>query len=308
MTNKFQVENISELIGNTPVVKSKTLSGDKKNVFFKLEYYNPAGSVKDRIALAMIDDAEEKGLLNKDTEIIEATSGNTGIGLAFIAAVKGYKLTLTMPESMSIERRKILRAYGANIILTAKEGGMKAAIEKANSLAKEKDNVFVPRQFDNKANPEIHYQTTGPELWKQSEGKIDFLIAGVGTGGTITGAGSYLKEKNKKIKVVAVEPIESAVLSGNEAGPHKIQGIGAGFIPSILNVKIYDEIIKVSIDDAIQTARSIASSEGILLGISSGAIAWAAEKIAEKNPEKNIYAIIPSNGERYLSTILFDEN
>lgn len=308
MSTQTQAESISEFIGNTPIVKSKTLSKENKNVFLKLEFFNPAGSVKDRIALSMINDAEAKGLLNKETEIIEATSGNTGIGLAFIAATKGYKLTLTMPESMSIERRKILKAYGANIVLTPKEGGMKAAIDKADELARETKNAFVPRQFDNFSNPEIHYKTTGPELWKQSDSKIDILVAGVGTGGTITGTGKYLKEQNSQIQIIAVEPTDSAVLSGGEAGPHKIQGIGAGFIPKILDTKIYDEVIKVSIEDAIETSRNLAAKEGLLVGISSGAIAWAAAQIAAKNPNKNVYAILPSNGERYLSTILFDEN
>jgi cysteine synthase len=300
-------DNISKLIGKTPIVKSKTLSTENSNVYLKLEYWNPAGSVKDRIALAMIEDAEKSGKLKEGDEIIEATSGNTGIGLAFIAAVKSYKITLTMPESMSIERRKILKAYGANIVLTAKEKGMKGAIEKAEELANGRDDVFVPRQFDNESNPEIHYKTTGPEIWEQSSGKVDILISGVGTGGTITGTGKFLKEKNNKIRVVAVEPTDSAVLSGKEAGSHKIQGIGAGFIPKILDVEIYDDIIAVSLEDAIKTARQLAAKEGLLVGISSGAIAFAASELAKKTQHKNIIAIIPSNGERYLSTVLFED-
>ena len=282
MGHQVIVDNISELIGKTPIVRSKTLSPKSKNVYLKLEFYNPAGSVKDRIAKSMIKDAEEKGLLNKDTEIIEGTSGNTGIGLAFIAAAKGYNLTLTMPESMSVERRKILQAYGAKLVLTPKEKGMNGAIEKAEELANEKTNVFVPRQFDNAANPKIHFETTGPEIWDQSNGDIDVLVAGVGTGGTITGVGNFLKSKKESIKIVAVEPIESAVLSGESPGPHKIQGIGAGFIPTILNTKIYDEVIKVTLEESIKTSRKLAAEEGILVGISSGAIAWAAEKIADK--------------------------
>lgn len=301
------VSNITELVGNTPLYKSKLLSTDSSNVYLKLEFYNPASSVKDRIALSMIEAAEKSGELKAGYEIIEATSGNTGIGLAFIAAAKGYKITLTMPESMSLERRKLLKAYGANLVLTPKELGMKGAIAKAEELGKAA-NTFMPRQFENPANPEIHYQTTGPELWQQTEGKITALISGVGTGGTVSGAGKYLKEQNSNIKVIAVEPTDSPILSGGEPGPHKIQGIGAGFVPETLDVKVYDEVIKVTFEDSVATARALAQKEGVLVGISSGAMAYAANQYAKAHPNQNIVAIAASNGERYLTTPLFDDN
>ena len=301
--------NITELVGDTPLLRSNYLSGNNgSNVYLKLEYYNPASSVKDRIAFNMIEAAEKDGSLKEGDEIIEATSGNTGIGLAFIAAAKGYKITLTMPESMSLERRKLLKAYGANLVLTPKEGGMKAAIAKAEELASNREDVFIPRQFDNKANPEIHYKTTGPEIWNQTEGNIDIFISGVGTGGTITGTGKYLKEQNPNVKVVAVEPVESAVLSGNDPSPHKIQGIGAGFVPNVLDTEIYDEVATVALDDAVRTARKLAKNEGVLVGISSGALAYVAQEYAKKNPGKTVVAITPSNGERYLTTFLFEED
>lgn len=300
------VNNIVELVGNTPLVKSNLLSTDSSNVYLKLEFYNPASSVKDRIALSMIESAEKAGALKAGDEIVEATSGNTGIGLAFIGAAKGYKVTLTMPESMSIERRKLLKAYGANLVLTPKELGMKGAIAKAEELGKEAGK-FMPRQFENEANPEVHYRTTGPELWQQTDGKITALIAGVGTGGTVSGAGKYLKEQNSSVKVVAVEPTESPVLSGGEPGPHKIQGIGAGFVPNTLDVKIYDEVIKVDFADAVKTARALAREEGVLVGISSGAVAFVAQQYAKQHPNQNVVAIAASNGERYLTTALFED-
>lgn len=301
------VNNITDLVGNTPLYHSQILSTAESDVLLKLEYYNPASSVKDRIALNIIEEAEASGKLKKGDEIIEATSGNTGIGLACMGAAKGYKVTLTMPESMSIERRKLLKAYGANLVLTPKELGMKGAIAKADLLAEGRDDVFMAHQFDNPSNPNIHYRTTGPELWEQTDGQIDIFISGVGTGGTITGAGKFLKEQNPHLKIVAVEPVQSPVLSGGEPSPHPIQGIGAGFVPGVLSTDIYDEVYQVDPNDAIATARRLAKEEGLLVGISSGAMAFVAAEYAKNNPGKRIVTLTPSNGERYLSTPLFDE-
>ena len=302
--------NIIETIGKTPLVKLNRISkGIKPNLFAKLEYFNPGGSVKDRIGMAMIQKAEEEGIISNESRIIEPTSGNTGIGLALTCAAKGYKLTLIMPEGVSIERVKILKAYGAEVFLTPKAGGMKAAISKAEELAAEEQNVYIPQQFKNLANPEIHRQTTAKEIFNDLDGRVDAFIAGVGTGGTITGTGEILKKSvGERFKVYAVEPFDSPVLSGGSAGPHKIQGIGAGFVPDILNTEIYDEIIKVKYDDAILTARNLAKMEGIFAGISSGAIAWAAINVVSKQFEKdeNIVFIICDTGERYLSTELYN--
>ncbi len=304
-------KQLTDLIGNTPLLELSQYNAINKlgaTIIGKLEYYNPAGSVKDRIAKAMIEDAEHKGILNKNSIIIEPTSGNTGIGLAAVAAAKGYKIILTMPETMSIERRKLLKAYGAELVLTEGSKGMRGAIEKAYELAKETPNSFIPGQFVNPANPETHRRTTGPEIWADTDGKIDIFVAGIGTGGTITGAGEFLKSKNKNLKIVAVEPDDSPVLSEGRSGPHKIQGIGAGFVPETLNTKIYDEIIRVKNDDAFAAGRAVASSDGLLVGISSGAALYAATQIAlrEENKGKNIVVILPDTGERYLSTALFD--
>ncbi len=301
-----------ELIGNTPLVEAVNMEkayGLKARLLFKLEYFNPAGSVKDRIAKAMIEDAEEKGLLKESSVIIEPTSGNTGIGLASIAAAKGYRIILTMPETMSVERRNILKAYGAEIVLTEGTKGMKGAIAKAEELAEELPDSFIPGQFVNPENPKIHKETTGPELWEDSDGGIDVLVAGVGTGGTITGTGEYLKSKKPEIKVVAVEPLASPVLSKGKGGPHKIQGIGAGFVPEVLNTQIYDEIFPVENDMAFQIAREIAHKEGILVGISSGAAAYAAIELAKRleYEGKKIAAILPDSGDRYYSTSLFTD-
>jgi cysteine synthase A len=304
--------NILETIGKTPLVKLNRIVAKlkpKPNLYAKLEYFNPGGSVKDRIGMAMILKAEEKGIITENSTIIEPTSGNTGIGLALTCAAKGYKLILTMPESVSIERVKILKAYGAEVILTPKEGGMKAAIEKAEELAKLKNNVYIPQQFKNLANPEIHRQTTAKEIFNDLDGQIEAFVAGVGTGGTITGVGEILKKNvGARLKVYAVEPKDSPVLSGGEPGPHKIQGIGAGFIPEVLNTTIYDEVIQVTYEDAIETARKLAKMEGIFSGISSGAIAWAAINVVSKKFEEsdNIVLIICDTGERYLSTDLYD--
>lgn len=303
-------KNITELIGNTPLVQiNKPKEAKDCRLFAKLEYYNPLSSIKDRIALAMIEDAEKKGLLKNDSVIIEPTSGNTGIGLASIAAVKGYKLILTMPESMSIERRKLLKIFGAELVLTPKEDGMKGAIDKAEELTKATPNSFQPQQFNNPANPEIHRRTTAEEIWKDTDGEVDIVISGIGTGGTITGVGEVLKNRKPNIKMIAVEPETSPVLSGEKPGPHKIQGIGAGFIPKILNTKIYDEIIKVKDSDAGKTSRILAKTEGLLVGISSGAAMWAALEIAgrKESAGKTIVVILPDTGERYLSTWLFEE-
>ena len=300
------------LIGNTPLVEITNIEKEyalDATVIVKLEYFNPAGSVKDRIAKAMIEDAEEKGLLNKDSVIIEPTSGNTGIGLASIAAAKGYRCILTMPETMSVERRNILKAYGAEIVLTEGGKGMKGAIEKAEELAAQIPNGFIPGQFVNPANPAIHKATTGPEIWNDTDGKVDIFTAGVGTGGTLTGAGEYLKEQNPEIKIVAVEPDTSPVLSEGKAGPHKIQGIGAGFVPAVLNTKIYDEIIRIKNEDAFAASKLLAKKEGISVGISSGAALFSALELAKRpeNKGKTIVALLPDSGDRYYSTPLFTE-
>ncbi|OAV19986.1 Cysteine synthase [Moraxella catarrhalis] len=301
------VNSITDLIGSTPLVELNRLTeGLSARVVVKLEYANPASSVKDRIALAMIDDAEKSGLLTKDTTIVEATSGNTGIGLAMVAAARGYRLVITMPESMSLERRALLRAYGAKLVLTPAAEGMGGAIAKANELAAQ-DGYFMPRQFDNLANPQIHRTTTAEEIWADTDGQVDIFVSGVGTGGTVTGVGEALKAKKEGVQIVAVEPLASPVLSGGEKGPHPIQGIGAGFIPSVLNTDIYDEVIKVANEDAFSVARDMAAKEGLLVGISSGAAVSAALELAarEENAGKLIVVIIPSSGERYLSTALF---
>lgn len=303
----------SGLIGNTPLVELvniKETFGFDASLLVKLEYFNLSGSVKDRVAKAMIEDAEEKGILKPGSVIIEPTSGNTGIGLAAIGAVKGYRVILTMPETMSIERRNILKAYGAEIVLTEGATGMKGAIDKAEELAKEIENSYIPDQFTNLSNPDIHRKTTGPEIWRDTDGKVDIFVAGVGTGGTITGVGEYLKSKNPNIKVVAVEPEGSPVLSEGKGGPHKIQGIGAGFIPPILNTSIYDEVIKVENEDAFKFGKLITKKEGILVGISSGAALYAAIKLAERkeNKGKNIVVLLPDTGDRYYSTPLFEED
>ena len=302
-----------ELIGNTPVVKisryAKAAGADKAEVLAKIEYFNPAGSVKDRIALAMIEDAEKSGKLKPGATIIEPTSGNTGIGIAAVAASKGYKAILTLPDTMSVERRNLLKAYGAELVLTEGAKGMKGAIAKAEELNKEIEGSVILAQFDNKANPAIHKATTGPEIWEQTGGKVDFFIAGVGTGGTLTGVGEFLKEKNPDIKIVAVEPATSPVLSKGTAGPHKIQGIGAGFVPSVLNTKVYDEIITVENDDAFEEGRKFAVAEGMLVGISSGAALKAATVVASRpeNAGKTIVVLLPDSGDRYLSTALFSK-
>lgn len=301
-----------DLIGNTPLVEVKNIEkelGLEARVLVKLEYFNPAGSVKDRIAKGMIEDAEEKGLLKEGFVIIEPTSGNTGIGLAAIAAAKGYRIILTMPETMSVERRNILKAYGAEIVLTEGAKGMKGAIAKADELAKEIPNSFIPGQFVNPANPAAHRATTGPEIWNDTDGDVDIFIAGVGTGGTLTGVGEYLKEKKPDVKIVALEPATSPVLSEGKSGAHKIQGIGAGFVPDVLNTKVYDEIITVENDDAFATGKLLAKHEGVLAGISSGAALWAAIDYAKRpeNKGKTIVALLPDNGDRYYSTPLFAE-
>ena len=301
-----------ELIGKTPLLELSHIEDEYKleaNIIAKVEYFNPAGSVKDRIAKKMIDEAIKEGKINKDTVLIEPTSGNTGIGLASVAAAKGLKLIVTMPETMSVERRNIMKAYGAEIVLTEGVKGMKGAIEKANELAKEYPNSFIPGQFDNPNNPKVHFETTGPEIYEDTDGKVDIFVAGVGTGGTITGVGTYLKSKNKDIKVVAVEPESSPVLSEGKSGPHKIQGIGAGFVPKVLDTSIYDEIIRVSNEDAFATGKLIGKKEGILVGISSGAAVFAAIELAKKeeNKGKNIVVLLPDTGDRYLSTPMFSE-
>ncbi len=299
-----------QLIGKTPLLELTHIEkkyGLKAKIFAKLEYFNPAGSVKDRIAKAMIDDAEEKDLLKEGSVIIEPTSGNTGIGLASVAAARGYRIIIVMPETMSVERRQIMKAYGAELVLTDGAKGMKGAIEKADELAKEIPNSFVPGQFVNKANPKAHFETTGPEIFSDTDGKVDFFVAGVGTGGTITGTGKYLKSKLPNVKVVAVEPKSSAVLSTGVAGPHKIQGIGAGFVPKVLDTAVYDEIIPVENDDAFAMGKEVGRNEGVLVGISSGAALWAAVELAKRpeNNGKNIVVLFPDTGDRYLSTPLF---
>ena len=303
-------KTVTELVGKTPLLE--LVNYERKyalnaTILAKLEYFNPAGSVKDRIALNMVETAEKEGKLKKGSVIIEPTSGNTGIGLAAVAASKGYDIIIVMPDTMSVERRNLLKAYGAKLVLTDGAKGMKGAIKKAEELAEEIENSFIPAQFENPANPEIHKKTTGPEIWDDTQGKVDIFVAGVGTGGTISGVGEYLKEKNPNVKVVAVEPVNSAVLSGEPAGPHKIQGIGAGFIPKALNTDIYDEIIKVENEEAFEGGRDIARTEGVLVGISSGAAVFAAKKIAERpeNKGKVIVALLPDTGDRYLSTALF---
>ena len=301
-----------ELVGNTPLVEVKNIEeelGLEARILVKLEYFNPAGSVKDRIAKAMIEDAEEKGLLKEGSVIIEPTSGNTGIGLASIAAVKGYRIILTMPETMSVERRNILKAYGAEIVLTEGAKGMKGAIEKADELAKEIPGSYIPGQFVNPANPEVHRKTTGPEIWKDTDGEVDLFIAGVGTGGTLTGVGEYLKSQNPDVKIVALEPASSPVLSTGKGGPHKIHGIGAGFVPDVLNTTVYDEIFTVENDDAFATGKLLAKKEGILVGISSGAALYGAIELAKRpeNKGKTIVALLPDTGDRYYSTPLFTE-
>ena len=300
----------AELVGKTPLVELTNI--EKKlslnaTILAKLEYFNPAGSVKDRIAKAMIDDAEEKGLLKEGSVIIEPTSGNTGIGLASIAAAKGYRIIIVMPETMSVERRQLMKAYGAELVLTDGTKGMKGAIAKAQELSEEIENSFIPGQFVNPANPKAHFTATGPEIWDDTDGKVDIFVAGVGTGGTVTGVGEYLKSKNPDVKIVAVEPLSSAVLSTGVAGPHKIQGIGAGFVPDVLNTKVYDEIFPVSNEDAFATGKLIGKSEGVLVGISSGAAAYAAIELSKRpeNKGKTIVVLLPDTGDRYLSTPLF---
>lgn len=305
-------DKITDLIGGTPILKLNNyiaLNELPANIYAKLEYFNPAGSVKDRIAKAMIDDAEAKGALKPGAVIIEPTSGNTGIGLAAVAASKGYRIILTMPETMSVERRNLLKAYGAELVLTDGAKGMKGAIAKAEELAQQIEGGFIPRQFTNSANPTAHFNTTGPEIWEDTDGKVDIFVAGVGTGGTVSGVGKYLKSKNPNVKVVAVEPAGSPVLSKGVAGPHKIQGIGAGFVPETLDTKIYDEIIAVENEDAFATGRTLARKEGLLVGISSGAAVYAATQLAKRpeNKGKNIVVLLPDTGDRYLSTPMFAE-
>lgn len=304
-------ENVSSLIGNTPLVRLSGYQkekGLKANILGKLEYFNPAGSIKDRIAFYMLADAREKGLLNENSVIIEPTSGNTGIGLAAVAAEKGYRTIITMPDTMSIERRNILKAYGAEVVLTEGAKGMKGAIAKANELAEQIPHSFIPGQFTNEVNPLAHYKTTGPEIWQDTDGEVDFLVAGVGTGGTLSGAGKYLKEQNRDIKVIAVEPKDSPVLSEGHAGSHKLQGIGAGFVPYTLDIAVYDEVIAVTTEQAFEAARILAREDAVLAGISSGAALYAAEVIAARpeNKDKNIVVIFPDSGEKYLSGSLYD--
>lgn len=305
-------EQITDLIGKTPLVRLKNYSAARAlnaTILAKVEFFNPAGSAKDRIAKAMLDDAENKGLLKKSSVIIEPTSGNTGIGLASVAAARGYRVILTMPETMSVERRNLLKAYGAQIVLTEGSKGMTGAIEKANELASSMPGSFIPSQFTNPANPEAHRQTTGPEIWQDTDGNVDIFVAGVGTGGTITGVGEYLKAQNPNVRVVAVEPAGSPVLSGGKAGPHGLQGIGAGFIPEALNTAVYDEIIAVENEDAYATGKAIAREEGMLVGISSGAAVFAATELAQRpeNKDKTIVVLLPDTGERYLSTPMFED-
>jgi cysteine synthase A len=305
-------KSLTDLIGKTPLLELSNYEKKyalKGTVIAKLEYFNPAGSVKDRIAKGMIDDAEAKGLLKPDSVIIEPTSGNTGIGLASVAAARGYRIIITMPETMSVERRNLLKAYGAELVLTEGSKGMRGAIEKADELAAQIPNSFIPGQFVNPANPAIHKATTGPEIWEDTDGKVDFLVSGIGTGGTITGTGEFLKSKNPNIRIIAVEPADSPVLSEGRSGSHRIQGIGAGFVPAVLNTSVYDEIIPVKNEDAFATGKELSKTEGLLVGISSGAALWAATQIAKRpeNAGKTIVAILPDTGERYLSTPQFVE-
>ena len=304
-------KKLTDLIGDTPLLELGTYRDENNleaNLIAKVEYFNPLGSVKDRVANAMIETAIKEGKINKDTVIIEPTSGNTGIGLAFVTATKGLHLILTMPETMSIERRRIVSALGAEVVLTPGVEGMKGAIEKAEALKKEYGNAFIPQQFENEANPKIHFETTGPEIWRDTDGKVDIFVAGVGTGGTVTGIGKYIKSQNPNAKIVAVEPATSAVLSGKKPGPHKIQGIGAGFVPKVLDLDIVDEIIPVENDDAFNASRAVAKAEGLLVGISAGASIYAATELAKRpeNKGKNIVILLPDTGERYLSTTLFE--
>ena len=304
-------KKLTDLIGNTPLLELGTYRDENKleaNLIAKLEYFNPLGSVKDRVANAMIETAIKEGKINKDTVIIEPTSGNTGIGLAFVTATKGLHLILTMPETMSIERRRIVAALGAEVVLTPGADGMKGAIAKAEELKEKYGNAFIPQQFENEANPKIHFETTGPEIWKDTDGKVDIFVAGVGTGGTVTGIGKYIKSQNPNAKIVAVEPATSAVLSGHKPGPHKIQGIGAGFVPKVLDLDIVDEIIPVENEDAFNASKAVAKAEGLLVGISSGASIYAATELAKRpeNKGKNIVVLLPDTGERYLSTTLFE--
>ena len=300
-------QDMTAAVGRTPLVKINKLGSGKTTILAKLESYNPCGSVKDRIAKSMIEAAEKDGLIKPDTVIIEPTSGNTGIGLAFICAVKGYRLMLTMPESMSIERRKLLKLFGAEIVLTPAERGMTGAVQEAEHLVAQNPNSFMPQQFNNPANPQVHRETTAEEIWSDTDGKVDILVTGIGTGGTLTGCAEVLKQRNKNLKAVGVEPKDSPVLSGGKPGPHKIQGIGAGFVPQVLNVELIDEIIQVSNDDAMETARQLAAKEGILAGISSGAAMWAAMQLSKRpeNKGKTIVVILPDTGERYISTEMF---
>lgn len=305
-------DKITDLIGKTPLLELKNFEQENSieaKIIAKLESFNPAGSAKDRVALAMIDDAEQNGLINKNTVIIEPTSGNTGIGLAMVAASRGYRVIFTMPDSMSIERRNLLKAYGAELVLTPANEGMQGAVEKANQLSREIENSFIPSQFTNMANPKSHFDTTGPEIWEDTNGMVDIFVACVGTGGTLSGVGKYLKSKNPQIKVVAVEPAASPLLSKGFAAPHKIQGIGANFVPETLNKEIYDEVITVSDENAMQTGKYLAQNEGLLVGISSGAAVWAAKELAQRdeNKDKMIVVLLPDTGERYLSSEMFSE-